>query len=112
SVSVVELGVQQRGREELVATTLQASSLARRLEVELTSVRIRIAGNRATARAAATAVIAAVRRGGEPDAGDREVRFDLAKGDDRTWRVAACRVYAPTEEPEEDTELDAAPPLP
>ncbi len=112
SVSVVELGVQQRGREELVATTLQASSLARRLEVELTSVRIRIADDRATARAAATAVIAAVRRGGEPDAGEREVRFDLAKGDDRTWRVAACRVYAPTEEPEEDAELDAAPPLP
>lgn len=108
-VSVSELGVQQRGREELVATTLQASSLARRLEVTLTSVRIRIADDRASARAAATAVVAALRRDGQPDAGAREVRFDLVRGGDRTWRVATGRVYAPDEEPEEDAEHDAAP---
>ena len=101
-VTIAELGIQQRGREELVATTLQASGLARRLEVELTSVQILVAEDRTAASAAATALVAAVRRGGEPDVGEREVRFDLVRGPDRTWRVASSRVYGPGEEPEED----------
>ncbi len=101
-VTVAELGIRQRGRDDLVATTLQASSLARRLEVGLTSVRIVVAEDRATATAAATALFAAVRRGGEPDAGEREVRVYLVKGSDRTWRVASGRIYGPDEEPEEE----------
>jgi hypothetical protein len=101
---VDEIGLRETGRDALVAAALQASSLARSLDVRFVSVRVTLAEDRGTARAIASAWVQAVRRGGDPDGGERAVGCHLVKTDGRVWQLTACRVFAPGDSAEVEDE--------
>jgi hypothetical protein len=97
SAQIPELSNPLRGRKELVQLAARANVWVRTLEVDFS--RLDIEAGQVNASASGPAVLSGTRINGEPETGERQVKFTLTL-DDSEWKIDSVKVERKSDEEE------------